>query len=134
MAAPRSWRSWSDVAQRAILAYMLVDLAAYGWAALPGGTSWDQASLGSVWLVIDGLLFWRIWRGSRLALGTSFAIALLPPVSFALTLLPIAAIEGAHTSNVAYNLVFCLPEVVLLGIAMGCEDRDQDAAPGALPA
>jgi hypothetical protein len=126
----RAWRTWSDLAQRAIVAYVVVDLLAY--AALPGGTSWNAASMGGFWLFIDALLFRAMRRGSRFAVGTSFAIAMFAPIVYALTVLPIAAFNGVDTHNVAVNLAFGLIEAVLIGIAMGCEDRDESQANGRL--
>jgi hypothetical protein len=55
---------------------------------------------------------------------------LFGPVAHALALLPIDALNGVNTPNVAYGLAFGLTEAVLLGIAMGCEDRDESQDDG----
>lgn len=122
----RSWRSWSDLAQRAILAYIVLDLGAYVVAALPGGLSLAEASMGGFFIFVDVLLIRLMIRwASRIAVGVSFAIALMSPATYFLSLLPLTAFNGFHPLNVAYNLAFCIPEVILLGIALGAADREE---------
>ena len=128
----RSWGTWSDLAQRCILAYVVLDLLAYAYAALPGGMSWDAASVGGIWLFVDAILIWKLLHGSRAAAGWSFAIAMIWPISLFLTQLPIWGFNDAHTTNPGYFVGFGLPQGIVLAIAMSTEDRE-DAQDAGMP-
>jgi hypothetical protein len=119
----RSWRTWSDLAQRSIIAFIVLDVLAYAYAALPGGMAWDAATVGGIWLVVDAVLIWKMLHGSRSAVGWSFAIAMLWPISFFLTHLPVWGFNEAHTTHPGFFVGFGLPQAIVLAVAMGSEDR-----------
>lgn len=115
------------------MTYVIVDLAAWVCATLPGGTSLGEMSGGGLWLLVDAVLLRMLWRGSWTAVNVSFVIALLPAALYAATLLPIAVMDGVHTENVALNLGFGLPEALLLLVAMVSGDRRERRAVAGAP-
>jgi hypothetical protein len=129
----RSWRTWSTPAQRAILGFVLVDVASYVVAALPGGTSWSGATMSGLWVIVDAFLIRAMLRGSLGAVSFCFIVALLPPVMLLLTQLPVQELGQIDIGNPVFGVGFGLVEAVLLAVALIAGDRDEGQTAG-LPA